>query len=113
MNWTLHFAGHDSTIGRSCVICSQASVGNSSSLGDDVILGYGAAVKDHVSVAAKTRVAAKAGVVRDIEEAGDYAGHPAMLAKEYKQQVRSLPRPSSSPPYWRITQKGQYLVGVC
>lgn len=83
-------AGHDSNIGRSCVICSHASVGNSSSLGDDIILGYGAAVKDHVSVAAKTRIAAKAGVVRDIMEAGDYAGHPAMLAKEYKQQVLLL-----------------------
>lgn len=79
--------GHDSTIGRSCVVCSHASVGNSSSLGDDVILGYGAAVKDHVSVAGKTRIAAKAGVVRDIEVAGDYAGHPAMPADDYKQQV--------------------------
>lgn len=55
-----------------------------------MVLGYGAAVKDHVSIAAKTRIAAKAGVVRDIEEAGDYAGHPAMLAKEYKQQVLLL-----------------------
>ena len=53
-------------------------------------------MKDHVSIAAKTRIAAKAGVVRDIEEAGDYAGHPAMLAKEYKQQVL----PSSS---WSTT----------
>lgn len=79
--------GHDSTIGRSCIICSHASLGNSSSLGDNVILGYGAAVKDHVRVAAKTRVAAKGGVVRDINEAGDYAGHPAVLAKDFMQQV--------------------------
>ena len=47
-----------------------------------------------MSVAAKTRIAAKAGVVRDIEEAGDYAGHPAMVAKDYKQQV-GLGRPES------------------
>jgi UDP-3-O-[3-hydroxymyristoyl] glucosamine N-acyltransferase len=35
-------------------------------------------VSDHVSVASKVRVAAKSGVVSNIEEPGDYAGFPAV-----------------------------------
>jgi len=69
-------------------VCSQASIGASSSLGDDVIIGCGAAVKDQVCVAANSRVAARSGVVRDIDVAGDYAGYPAMPAEDFKQQVR-------------------------
>lgn len=79
--------GHDSNIGRGCIICSHASVGASSSLGDDVIVGNRAAIKDHVSIAAKTRIAAKSGVVQDVVDAGDYAGHPAMPAHHFKHQV--------------------------
>lgn len=70
------------------MLCSSASLGASSSLGDDVILGHRAAVKDHIVIASRTRVAAKSGVVRDITEVGDYAGHPAVPAEDFKQQVR-------------------------
>lgn len=89
------FVGHDCIIGRSCIICANASVGASTSLGDDIVLGHRAAVKDHLSIVAKTRIAAKSGVVRDITEEGDYAGHPAVKAMEFKQQVKTLPIKSS------------------
>ena len=82
------FAGHDCTVGRDCIICSNASVGASSSIGDEVVLGHRAAIKDHVVVASGCRIAAKSGVVRDISEPGDYAGHPAMPVEEFKQQVQ-------------------------
>lgn len=78
-------------IGRSCILCANASVGASTSLGDDVILGHRAAIKDHLSIVAKSRIAAKSGVVRDITDAGDYAGHPAVKAQEFKQQVNTYP----------------------
>lgn len=81
-------AGHDSYIGRACILCSHASIGASSSLGDEVVLGSRAAVKDHVSLAAGTRVAAKSGVVRDVTVSGDYAGHPAMRAEDFKVRLR-------------------------
>jgi len=68
-------------------VCSQASIGASSALGDDVVIGCGAAVKDHVCIVANSRVAARSGVVRDIDTAGDYAGYPAMPADDFKQQV--------------------------
>ena len=69
-------------------MCAFASVGASSSLGDDCILGHRAAIKDHITVVARTRIAAKSGVVRDITDSGDYGGHPAIKADEFRQQAR-------------------------
>ena len=71
-------------------MCSQVSIGASSALGDDVIVGCGAAVKDHVCIKANSRIAARSGVVRDIDTAGDYAGYPAMPADDFKHQVGFL-----------------------
>ena len=97
-------AGHDSYIGRACILCSHSSIGASSSLGDNVVLGSRAAVKDHVSLAAGTRVAAKSGVVRDVTVAGDYAGHPAMRAEDFKvclQHCQSAQMPGWQYPSWQ------------
>ena len=71
-------------------MCAQASIGASSALGDDVIIGCGAAVKDHTCIVANSRVAARSGVVRDIDTPGDYAGYPAMPADDFKQQVEKI-----------------------
>eukprot|EP00850_Spirogloea_muscicola_P009890 SM000056S18008 [mRNA] locus=s56:657120:665114:+ [translate_table: standard] len=76
--------GHNVVIGRCCLLCGQVGLGGSSTLGDYVILGGKAGVADHMSICSKVRVAAKAGVMRDITEPGDYAGFPAVPAREWR-----------------------------
>lgn len=46
---------HNVRIGRNCLICGQAGLAGSASLGDFVTLGGRAAVADHVSVCSKAR----------------------------------------------------------
>eukprot|EP00850_Spirogloea_muscicola_P021829 SM000263S09816 [mRNA] locus=s263:88317:96187:- [translate_table: standard] len=76
--------GHNVVIGRCCLLCGQVGLGGSSTLGDYVILGGKAGVADHMTICSKVRVAAKAGVMRDITEPGDYAGFPAVPAREWR-----------------------------
>ncbi|KAH9296050.1 hypothetical protein KI387_039638, partial [Taxus chinensis] len=69
--------GHNVVIGNCCMICGQAGIAGSSTLGDYVVMGGRSAVKDHVSVASKVRLAASCIVITNISDPGDYAGFPA------------------------------------
>ena len=79
--------GHNAQLGKACILCAQTALGGSSTLGDYVVMGGKSAVKDHVSVCSQVRIAAKAGVIADIAEPGDYAGFPAVPAGEWRRQV--------------------------
>ncbi|CAI0468129.1 unnamed protein product [Linum tenue] len=59
---------------------------------DYVTLGGRVAVRDHVSVASKVRLAANSCVTKDISEPGDYAGFPAVPAREWRRQVANQRR---------------------
>jgi len=76
--------GHNAVIGRGCLLCAHCAIGGSAELGDWVVMGGKAAVKDHVSVVSKVRIAAKAGVTHSLTVPGDYAGFPALsLSSSY------------------------------
>jgi UDP-3-O-[3-hydroxymyristoyl] glucosamine N-acyltransferase len=73
------------------------ALGGSSTLGDGVVMGGKSAVRDHVSIAAGARIAAKAGVTADITQAGDYAGFPAMPAALWRRREALLRRMLTRP----------------
>ena len=79
--------GHNVLIGRQCLICAHAALGGSSELGDRVIMGGKSAVSDHVKVCSNVRLAAKTGVIKDIEVSGDYGGYPALPAARWRRAV--------------------------
>jgi len=79
--------GHNAVVGGSCILCAHVALGGSSTLGAYVVMGGKSAVKDHVEVCDQVRVAAKAGVIRDIHTPGDYAGFPAVPARQWRRQV--------------------------
>ncbi|CAI0468127.1 unnamed protein product [Linum tenue] len=83
---------HNVVIGRSCIICGQVGIAGSATIGDYVTLGGRVAVRDHVSVASKVRLAANSCVTKDISEPGDYAGFPAVPAREWRRQVANQRR---------------------
>ncbi|XP_072967647.1 probable UDP-3-O-acylglucosamine N-acyltransferase 2, mitochondrial isoform X3 [Typha angustifolia] len=59
-------------------------------LGDYVTLGGRVAVRDHVSIASKVRLAANSSVTKDIAVPGDYAGFPAVPINEWRRQSVNL-----------------------
>jgi UDP-3-O-[3-hydroxymyristoyl] glucosamine N-acyltransferase len=87
--------GHNAAVGRGCLLCAMSALGGSSTLGDGVVMGGKAAVADHVSVAARVRIAACSGVTKDIPETAegtDFAGFPAQPAGQWRRQVAAARR---------------------
>lgn len=73
---------HNVVIGKHCIIVGQTGIAGSSHVGDHVIIGGQVAVKDHVSIASKSRIAARSGISKDLKE-GTYSGSPALPIHEY------------------------------
>ncbi|KAI9188480.1 hypothetical protein LWI28_004354 [Acer negundo] len=67
-------------VGDSCAIHNGVCIGQDGEnrIGDYETLGGRVAVRDHVSIASKVRLAANCCVTKDITEPGDYGGFPAV-----------------------------------
>ncbi|XP_050367403.1 probable UDP-3-O-acylglucosamine N-acyltransferase 2, mitochondrial isoform X2 [Argentina anserina] len=79
--------GHNVVIGENCMLCGQVGIAGSVTIGDYVTMGGRVAVRDHVSIVSKVRLAATSCVTRDIKEAGDYGGFPAVPIHKWRRQV--------------------------
>ncbi|KMT04017.1 hypothetical protein BVRB_8g187210 isoform A [Beta vulgaris subsp. vulgaris] len=78
---------HNVVIGKSCILCGQVGIAGSATIGDYVTLGGRVAIRDHVSVISKVRLAANSCVTKDIKEPGDYGGFPAVPVQQWRRQV--------------------------
>jgi len=77
-------------IGKCCMICGQVGIAGSATLGDYVTLGGRVAIRDHVSIVSKVRLAANSLVTKDIQEPGDYGGFPAVPINEWRRQIANM-----------------------
>jgi UDP-3-O-[3-hydroxymyristoyl] glucosamine N-acyltransferase len=83
--------GHNSKIGRHCILAGQAGVAGSCEIGDFVVIGGQVGVADHVRLGDGARVAGKSGVPPgDYPGRADYGGYPARPAKEWRREVAAL-----------------------
>ncbi|KAL0442890.1 UNVERIFIED_CONTAM: putative UDP-3-O-acylglucosamine N-acyltransferase 2, mitochondrial [Sesamum latifolium] len=82
--------GHNVEIGKGCMLCGQVGIAGSVTMGDYVTLGGRVSIRDHVCIASKVRLAANSCVTKNISEAGDYGGFPAMPIHEWRKQVVSV-----------------------
>ena len=81
--------GHNTRIGRHCVMAGQVGISGSVTIGDFVLLGGKVGVADHVTIGDRVRVAALAGVAADLE-AGDFGGIPARPLMQWKREGVAL-----------------------
>jgi UDP-3-O-[3-hydroxymyristoyl] glucosamine N-acyltransferase len=84
--------GHNVRIGRHCVICGQVGIAGSSVIGDGVMMGGQVGIGDHLTIGAGARIAAKSGVMRDIEPDATVGGFPAIAIKNWHRQTAGLAR---------------------
>ena len=75
--------GHNSQLGRGCVIIAMAGISGSSVLGDYVTVAAQAGLAGHLKVGDKARIGAQAGVMADVEAGIDVVGSPAMPVRQY------------------------------
>ncbi|CAO2823682.1 unnamed protein product [Amaranthus hypochondriacus] len=82
--------GHNVIIGKSCLLCGHVGIAGSATIGDYVTFGGRVAVRDHVSIVSKVRLAANSCVTKNINEPGDYGGFPAVPVQQWRRQVAAL-----------------------
>jgi UDP-3-O-[3-hydroxymyristoyl] glucosamine N-acyltransferase len=76
--------GHNTHIGRHCVIVSQVGISGSCEIGDFVVMGGQAGIADHAIIGDGARLAGRTGVFPGVLKGGqDYGGAPARPVKEW------------------------------
>ena len=82
--------GHNVDLGENSMLCGQVGLAGSSKIGKRFIaagqvgIGPGLKIADHVTIGPKS------GVIKSIEEKGDYIGMPAIQASIWRRQVLFL-----------------------
>lgn len=85
----VHIA-HNCTIGEDVVMAAGAMVAGSTVLGDRCVLAGQVGISGHLKIASDCRFAGDTVVLKDIEQSGDYMGHPVMAKRKYLRLMREL-----------------------
>ena len=84
--------GHNSKMGRSCIMAGSSGLAGSVTLGDGVIIGGGACIGDHVTLGNGVQVGGASGVMSSVEAGKKVLGYPAVDARDALKQWVVLKR---------------------
>lgn len=84
--------GHNTRLGRCCIVVAQAGISGSTELGDYVTVAAQAGLIGHIRIGTKARIGAQCGVMSDVEAGADVIGSPAMPFREFFRNVATLRR---------------------
>ncbi len=85
--------GHNTRIGRHCVIVAQTGISGSCELGDFVVLGGQVGISDHARIGDGARFAARGAATPGVYPGGqDYGGVPARPMKQWRREVAAVAR---------------------
>ncbi|OAD44766.1 UDP-3-O-(3-hydroxymyristoyl)glucosamine N-acyltransferase [Polaribacter atrinae] len=82
--------GHNSVLGRCCIMAGHSGLAGSVTLGDGVIIGGSASIKDHVTIHSGAKVGAGSGVIADVPAGKSVVGYPACDSREKMKQWVAL-----------------------
>ena len=84
--------GHNSKLGKFCIMAGNSGLAGSVTLGNGVIIGGSASIKDHITIGDGAIVGAGSGVATDIEPGKTMLGYPAVEARDALKQWAILKR---------------------
>jgi UDP-3-O-[3-hydroxymyristoyl] glucosamine N-acyltransferase len=84
--------GHNSKMGRCCIMAGSSGLAGSVTLGDGVIVGGGACISDHVTLGNGVLVGGQSGVINDFGDGKKVLGYPAIEARDALKQWAILRR---------------------
>lgn len=84
--------GHNSKLGRFCIMAGNSGLAGSVTLGDGVIIGGSASIKDHTKIGSGAIVGAGSGVTGDVAAGKTMLGYPAVEARDALKQWAILKR---------------------
>ncbi len=84
--------GHNSVLGKFCIMAGNSGLAGSVTLGDGVIIGGSASIKDHSTLGAGVIIGAGSGVTGDVPAGKTMLGYPAVEARTALKQWAVLKR---------------------
>ncbi|MCB9877204.1 MAG: UDP-3-O-(3-hydroxymyristoyl)glucosamine N-acyltransferase [Planctomycetes bacterium] len=85
----VHIA-HNCTIGYDVVMAGGAMVAGSTSIGDRCVVAGRVGIAGHLKICADTRLGGGSVVIRDIDQPGDYMGHPLTSMRRHMRLLQKL-----------------------
>ncbi len=84
--------GHNSKMGKYCIMAGNSGLAGSVTLGNGVIIGGSASIKDHTFIGDGAIVGAGSGVINDVQAGKTMLGYPAVEARDALKQWAILKR---------------------
>ena len=84
--------GHNSKLGRFCIMAGNSGLAGSVTLGNGVIIGGSASIKDHLTLGDGAIIGAGSGVAADVPAGKTMLGYPAVEARTDLKQWAILKR---------------------
>lgn len=84
--------GHNSQLGKFCIMAGNSGLAGSVTLGNGVIIGGSASIKDHVTIGDRAMVGAGSGVAADVPAGQTVLGYPAVEARDALKQWAAIKR---------------------
>ncbi|KQX15630.1 UDP-3-O-(3-hydroxymyristoyl)glucosamine N-acyltransferase [Flavobacterium sp. Root420] len=84
--------GHNSKLGKFCIMAGNSGLAGSVTLGNGVIIGGSASIKDHTSIGDGAVIGAGSGVTGDVPAGKTMLGYPAVEARDALKQWAILKR---------------------
>ena len=78
--------GHNSVMGRCCIMAGASGLAGSVTLGDGVVIGGGACISDHVTLGNGVQVGGMSGVINNFPDGAKLMGYPAIDARDAMKQ---------------------------
>lgn len=83
---------HNVTLGRCCILAGQVGISGSTRLDDFVMIGGQGGLAGHLHIGAGARIAARAGLMRDVPAGTTVCGTPAVPIADFMRQTAALQR---------------------
>ena len=84
--------GHNSKLGRFCIMAGQSGLAGSVTLGNGVLIGGSASITDHVTIGDGAIIGGGSGVTKDVPGGKTLLGYPAIDARDALRQWAILKR---------------------
>ena len=84
--------GHNVTLGEGCIIVAQVGISGSTKLDARVMVGGQSGFAGHLTIGAGARIAAKCGVMHDVQPGATVGGIPAQPIRDWHRQTVMLGR---------------------
>lgn len=78
--------GHNSRLGKFCIMAGNSGLAGSVTLGNGVMIGGSASIKDHLTIGDRAIIGAGSGVAADVEAGKTVLGYPAVDARQALKQ---------------------------